>query len=232
MFFRKDYAAPGPGVDPNAPEKTGAARLAEILSLECVTLVKLNLLFLVSCLPVITIPAAVFAMNCVVRRMILDETVICFYHYRTAFGKCWKRGYAAFLITGIPLALSACGMWFYLSRAMENFLLFLPFMLCSTVFLLTLLSSTYFYGLLTTDRSVRECLRLSLLLGAAKPLRAVLAALSVYGTLLAAVLEFPLSGIYLIIIGFSVPCLLGSFFVRTELKRFVEEGGDEDASGR
>ena len=79
MFFRKDYAAPGPGVNPDDPEKTGVARFAEILSLECVTLVKLNLLFLGSCVPVVTIPAAVFAMNHVVRMMILDQPVICGY---------------------------------------------------------------------------------------------------------------------------------------------------------
>ena len=34
-----------------------------------------------------------------------------------------------------------------------------------------------------------------------------------------AVLEFPISGIYLLLIGFSVPCLLGGFFIRTELRR-------------
>ena len=226
MFFRKDYAAPGPGVNPDDPEKTGVARFAEILSLECVTLVKLNLLFLGSCVPVVTIPAAVFAMNHVVRMMILDQPVICGYHYKTAFRRYWKRGTAAFLITAVPLVLSLCGMGFYLSRAGENLLMFLPFMLCSTVFLLTLLASAYFYGLLDTERSVRECARLALVLGIAKPLRAALAALAVYGSLAAAVLEFPLSGMDLIFEGFSLPCLRGGFFVRTVLERFCgEEGG-------
>lgn len=219
MFFRKDYAAPGPGVSPDEPEKTGMARLGEILSLECVTLVKLNLLFLLSCVPVVTIPAAVFAMNHVVRLMILDQPVVCLYHYKTAFRRHWKRGTAAFLVTAGPLALAMYGMWFYLSRAMVRPVLLLPFMLCSTVFLTALLASTYFYALLTTERSFRECLRLALLLGTARPFRAVLAALAVYGTLAAAVLEFPLSGIYLLLIGFSVPCLLGGFFVRTVLKQ-------------
>ena len=45
------------------------------------------------------------------------------------------------------------------------------------------------------------------------------AALAVYGSLAFAVLEFPISGIYLLLIGFSVPCLLGGFFIRTELRR-------------
>lgn len=226
MFFRKDYAAPGPGVDPGEPEKTGLARFVQILSIECVTLVKLNLLFLASCIPLVTIPPAVFAMNYVVRMMVLDQPVTCFYHYKTAFKRYWKRGYAAFFFTAAPLVLSGCGAWFYLSRAAAgNALFFLPFMLCSTVFLLTLLASAYFYSLLTTERSVRECLRLSLLLGAGRPFRAVLAALSVYGTLAAAVLGFPLSLLYLVLMGFSLPCLLGSFFVRTELKRF-EKGSE------
>lgn len=224
MFFRKDYAAPGPGVNPDDPEKTGVARFAQILSLECVTLVKLNLLFLVSCVPVVTIPAAVYAMNQVVWMMILDQPVTCGYHYKTAFRRHWKLGTAAFFLIAVPLAFSLCGMWFYLSRAGENVLMFLPFMLCSTVFLLTVLASAYFYGLLSTERSVGECARLALALGIGRPLRGTAAALAVYGSLAAAVLEFPLSGIYLILVGFSLPCLLGGFFVRTELRRFGGEG--------
>lgn len=219
MFFRKDYAKPGPGVDRDEPEKTGMARLAEIFSIECVTLVKLNLLFLVSCLPVVTIPAAVFAMNQVTWMMVLDQPVTLAYRYKAAFRKGWKRAYAAFFTVAVPLVLSGCGMGFYLARAMARPLLLLPFMLCSTVFLLTLPASVYLYGLLATERSFRECLRLSLLLGAGRPLRGAAAALAVYGSLAFAVLEFPISGIYLLLIGFSVPCLLGGFLIRTELRR-------------
>ena len=219
MFFRKDYAKPGPGVDRDEPEKTGAARMAEIFSIECVTLVKLNLLFLLSCFPVVTIPAAVFAMNRVTRMMVLDQPVTLVYHYKTAFRKEWRRAFAAFFAVAVPLVLSTCGVWFYLSRAMTRPVLLLPFMLCSTVLLLTLSASTYFYGLLTTERSFRECLRLSLLLGAGRPLRGALAVLAVYGSLVFALLEFPVSGIYLLLMGFSVPCLLGGFFIRTELRR-------------
>lgn len=130
-----------------------------------------------------------------------------------------EAGLRRVFAVAVPLILSACGVWFYLSRAMTRPVLLLPFMLCSTVLLLTLSASTYFYGLLTTERSFRECLRLSLLLGAGRPLRGALAVLAVYGSLVFALLEFPVSGIYLLLMGFSVPCLLGGFFIRTELKR-------------
>ncbi len=153
LFFRKDYATPGPGIDPDAPEKTGPARFLEILQLECISLFKLNLLFLVSCIPVITIPLALFAMNHVVRRMVLDQPVDCFYHYRTAFLKRWKTAYSAFLLTALPLACSGYGAAFYLRHATSNPLFFLPFMLCSTVFLVVLSRlSIYTAFCMTKDR--------------------------------------------------------------------------------
>ena len=220
LFFRKDYATPGPGIDPDAPEKTGPARFLEILQLECISLFKLNLLFLVSCIPVITIPLALFAMNHVVRRMVLDQPVDCFYHYRTAFLKRWKTAYSAFLLTALPLACSGYGAAFYLRYATSNPLFFLPFMLCSTVFLVVLLSSVYLYGILYDEGPLSRVIRLALVLGIAKPFRAVLAVLSYYGLLVAAVLAFPLSAAYLLLIGFSVPCLLGNFYLRTVLKQF------------
>lgn len=220
MFFRKDYATPGPGIDPDEPEKTGVRRFLEILQLECVTLVKLNLLVILSSLPLVTLPAALYAMQAVVRRMILDQPVDFFYHYRTAFVQGWKKAYPAFLLVALPLVLSGCGMAVYLRFAAENAFFFLPFVFCSTVFLLTLLSSAYFYPLLTTGMGVREALRPAVALGAGRPLRALIATLCVYGITALAVLAFPLSVPYLFLIGFSVPCLLGQFFTRTVIRQF------------
>lgn len=229
MFFHRDYSTPGPGIDPNAPEKTGFARFFEILQLEAATLLKLNLLFLATCIPVVTIPLAIFGMNQVMRKMMLDQPVLCFYDYRMAIKRFWKQAYAAFFLTILPLAVSGVGAFFYLRRAEENILMFAPFVVCSTVFLVTLLSSTYLYGVLSTGEGIKKAVRLSLMLGVGKPLRAVLAALFYYGPLIAAVLAFPISGLYLLVIGFSVPCFIGNFFLRTVIKRFckIEEIKEE-----
>lgn len=220
MFFQNNYAEPGPGVDPNAPEKTGIARFVEILQLECAALFKLNLLFLVSCLPVVTIPPAIFAMNQVVRRMVLDRPVDCFYHYRLAFRSCWKQAYGAFFLTALPLVTAGYGAAFYLRGAAGNFLLFPPFMLCSTVFLMTLLASSYLYGVLSTGMGLREAVELALPLSLGRPARAAAAAFFVYGSLVFALLAFPISLIYLLFIGFSIPCLLGNFVIRTVIRQF------------
>jgi hypothetical protein len=214
------YSTPGPGVDPEAPEKTGWRRFAEILGIEAATLFQLNLLFLVSCLPVVTIPPAIYAMNHILRRMVLDQPVDLWYQYRQAFRRLWKRGYAAFFLTAVPLVLSGYGASFYLRYAADNYILFLPFMLCSTIFLVVLLASTYLYAVLSTGRGIRESLRLAVIFGAGKPLRGFLAVLSVYGTLLISVIEFPISAGYLLLIGFSVPGLAANFFLRTVLRKY------------
>ena len=229
VFFHHDYSTPGPGVAPDAPEKTGFARFFEIVQLECMSLLKLNLLFLLSALPVVTIPPALFAMNQVVRRMVLDQPVDCFYHYRQAFRRYWRVSYPAFLAVASALVVSGYGMFFYLRGAGDNPLLLAPFVLCSTVFLVTCLSSACFYGALSLGRPLGEALRLGVLLGVGRPLRGLASALCVYGLLTAAVLAFPLSAIYLIFIGFSLPCLLANFYVRTVLKQYVGDGGAEEA---
>ena len=222
MFFHHDYETPGPGIRKDAPEKTGAARFLEIVALECVTLFQLNLLFLLGCLPVVTIPLSFYALDQVVRRMVLDRPVLCFYHFRTAFCR-WKPAFAAFFLSVLPMVCSGMGAWFYLSRAGGNILFFLPFMLCSTVFLVTVLASGYLYGLVAGGVKLRQAARLALLLGLGKPLRAVLAAVVWYGSLAVGILEFPLSAIYLLCIGFSVPCLLANFYLRTVLRDYAPE---------
>lgn len=219
-MFRKDYSTPGPGIDPDAPEKTGLARFFEILQLECGDLLKLNLLFLLSCLPVLTLPPALFAMNQVVRKMVLDEPVDCFYHYRTAFGQYWRQGYIAFAVGVLPLLLAGGGALFYLFRAGEAPLLLVPFAFCSTIFLICLLCAPYLYGLLGAGYALRPAVGLALTLGIGRPARSVPAALGGCGLAAAGILAFPLSGVYLLFIGFSLPCLICNFLIRTMLNQY------------
>ena len=225
MLFHSDYndlMPPEPETGGVIPEKSGFARFLELVGTQCGALLKTNLLFLAGCLPVVTAPLSLYAMNCVVLRMVRDQPVKCLRDYWEAFRRGWRRGYLAFLLTALPLGLAGCGMWFYLDRAASNVLFFLPFLVCSTIFLMTLLSSGYLYGLLDSGKKAAEAVRLALLLGIAKPLRSVPAALSWYGLQLLAVMFFPLSGLYLLLIGFSLPCLLGNFYLRTILRQYME----------
>lgn len=220
MFFRKDYSTPGPGIRPDEPEKTGPARLFQIVQLEAGSILLLNLLFLLSCIPVVTIPPAVFAMNQVIRKMMLDRPVLCFYDYRTAFRTFWKRAYAAFFLAVVPLTVSGVGAWFYLVRVAGSPVMFVPFVVCSAMFLVWLPVSICLYGVLSTGMAVGPALRRALLLGVGKPLRPVLGVVLGYGLALLGILQLPISLLYMVFLGFSLPCLLANFFLRTLLRDY------------
>lgn len=221
MFFRKDYDKPGPGVEPDEPEKTGFARFFQIVQLECMTLLKLNLLVLACCLPVVTIPPALFAMVHVIRMMVLDQPVDLWYRYKTAFRQCFAKSYLAFGLSAGPMALAGWGMGFYLRYAASNPIAFAPFMVCSTVFLAALLACHYLYALLDAGLPAGRAVRLALILSLGKPLRAVAAAAGSFGLTAAALMPFPLSAPYFIFLGLVLPCLLAQFFIRTVLRDHV-----------
>lgn len=220
MFFQRRDFDQDYEPQPDLPEKTGPARFWELIKDELAAVLIVNLLFILTCLPVVTIPLALFALHRIARRIILEEPVSCVRDYFTEFKQGFKRSYGAFFLTAVPMGIAGYGAVFYLRRASEYPVLLVPFVLCTTVFLVTMLSSTYLYGLLCDGRPLRDAIKPALLLGVAKPLRAVLAALCYYGVLLLAVLFFPLSGLYLFLLGFSLPCLLGNFYIRTVLKQY------------
>lgn len=227
MFVQSRFDPPDPTGGENLPEKTGAARFFEILGDECAHLLLINILFFLTCVPVVTIPAALFALHRSTRKMTLDYLVRAS-HYMDAFRRSWKQGYIAFGLTALPLAVSGTGAWFYLRQAEEQVLFFLPFLLCSTIFLITLLSSVHLYALLDMGYGTRDALRLAPLLGVGKPLRTVLAVVCCYGLPLAAVLALPISLAYLLLIGVSLPDLLGHFFLRTVWKQHLAQGSHVD----
>ena len=174
----------------------------------------------------VTIPPAYHALHRLTRRLVQGRGVRCWPQFWETVRREWKTAWAAFLLTALPLAGAGYGMQFYLRFAGRNPVFYLPFTLCATIFLTALLASSYLWGLLADGRRLdRETVLLAVKLGLGKPLRAALAAAGWYLPLTAAALWFPLSGIYLLLMGFSVPCLLWQFLIRTVLERF---GGAED----
>lgn len=133
-----DLMTPEPQTDEEPGEKTGLPCFLNLVVSQCVKLVAVNLLFLIGCIPIVTIPLSLYAMNQAIHRMIRGEPVKCFQSYRKSFRYDWKKGYIAFLLTLLPLGGAGVGMWFYFCRVRSNPLFFVPFLVCSTTFLVTL----------------------------------------------------------------------------------------------
>ena len=67
MFFQEDYNAPP---EEESPPAGGARLFFWLLGGEAAGLLKLNLLFLLACLPVVTIPPAYHALHRLTRRLV------------------------------------------------------------------------------------------------------------------------------------------------------------------
>ena len=224
MFFKSDYhdlLPPESETGEALPEKKGFRRFFELLALNCGAVLKANLLFLPCCIPIVTIPFGVFALNRIMLRIVLDQPVKCLQIYGETFRRSWKQSYLAAALTAFPLLCAGYGMWFYLRRVASTPLFCLPFLVCSTIFLVTLLSSGCLYSLLSKGKNLKDALRLAVVLGITKPQRTVPAALFCFGLPLLTALCFPMSGMYLLLAGFSLPCMIGNFLLRIVLRPFA-----------
>lgn len=111
MFFQEDYTAQEP--EENLAEKTGGRRFLWVLGQETAAVLKLNLLFLLCCLPVVTIPPALLALHRSVWTLAAGRPA-----RAELFWGCvrreWRRAWSAFLLTALPLVCGGYGLVFYL----------------------------------------------------------------------------------------------------------------------
>ncbi len=112
-FLFPNYSKAGPGIDRNAPKKHGLPLLIETLCREFTTLLKLNLIFLICCIPIVTIGPALGAMTSVTLKMVRDEPVDWFYDFKEAFKKNWKQSLVLGLLQIMVLAVIACAFLYY-----------------------------------------------------------------------------------------------------------------------
>lgn len=100
-------------------EKTGPARFWELIKGELATVLIVNLLFLITCIPVITIPPALLSLHMVMHKIVLGRSVSCVRDYFAAFKQSWKRAYGAFFLTVVPMGIAGYGGIFYLRNTAE-----------------------------------------------------------------------------------------------------------------
>lgn len=96
-----NYNRPGPGIPKDAAQKKGAALFFEILGREFWNLFTLHFVYLLACLPIITIGPATVALSRVTVTMIRDQNVYVWRDFWEAFRKNIKQG----LLFGIPATM-------------------------------------------------------------------------------------------------------------------------------
>ena len=109
LWFRPGYLKEGPGIEKDAPPKTGLALFFEILVREFWQLLKLNLLFVICALPLVTFGAARAALSRCTVNMVRDVPNDVWYDFRQELKKDFPRntvlGLIELFVIGVFLLL-------------------------------------------------------------------------------------------------------------------------------
>lgn len=214
-LFTPRFDKPGPGIEKDAPPKKGLALFVEIFMREFWELVKLNLLFLVTCLPIVTIGAAMAGMTKVTVMMVRDIPNDVWYDYWRGFKENWKAG-------------TVCGalMLVLFGGGLTGFLLYrrsLPLLVVTAAALILLsMMWVYVFPLITsTNVPLGRALQNSLLLGLMLFYHSLPAAAICAAILFFDIGFFPISLPVALFIGFSVPNFVASFAAWAGIRKHV-----------
>lgn len=202
-----------PDIAKDAPKKKGFARVMETLWREFWSLLMLNILFLVSCLPVVTIPAALTAMNRITVTMVRDENFFLWADYWKAFKRDFLKSLLAGVIFVIAMALFLVAVLFYLSLAQDSTRVFMVVAAFAiALFVIAYMASLYFFPMLAlVDLPMKALLRNSFMLMFVNIGRSLLALLFCAVLLGLGIGMMPLSAPFVLLIMFSLTNLLVNF---------------------
>lgn len=91
MFF-KSYYNPGPGINKDAPPKKGLALYIELITVDFWGFISLNMLYVICCLPVLTIGGATIAYTELCCKLLRREHVFVFSDFFGSFRNNFKKG--------------------------------------------------------------------------------------------------------------------------------------------
>lgn len=214
-LFTPNFTKPGPGIEKDAPPKKGLALFFEILFREFWELIKLNLLFVLTCLPIVTIGAAIGAMTKVTVLMVRDIPKDVWFDYWRGFRENWKAGTVLSIVGGILFSGGLLGLIVYQKLAILQIISIALLMMLATFWI-------YLYPLATsTTLPMRAVIQDALTLSILRFHYSLPVSLLVMALLILQVGFFPLSFPIMLLFGFSFPNFIASFTAWRGIEKFV-----------
>lgn len=183
-------------------------------------LIGLNVMFILSCVPIVTIPCAMTAMSAVLGRMVQRRVCYPFHDYWREFTHEWKRSTACGAAVFGVLAAALFGMLFYPRSGMPGGYALAG--LCLAVALVDVMVMMVVFPLVAfTDLPVSAVLRNALLLTQMRLGRMAAALAALAGLTAVTYLGMPFTALVPPLIGCSLAGLIGVFAAWDGMKRHV-----------
>lgn len=219
--FFGDFKKAGPGIEKDVPPKKGLPLLFETVRREWWSLIKLDLLFLLFCIPVITIGPAMAAMTKVTLTMVRDRPIDLWYDFKKAFRENFRQGLAAGLILTVVAGAISFTTYIYLLNLARNGLMLVLLAFNLTSLLLFLLASLYVYPqVVMVSLPILTILKNAWLLGISC-LKHSLPALMAIAALSILPFVFPQILPLLLLVYFSSSALIASLAVWPDIQKHI-----------
>jgi len=205
-------------IDRKTPKKEGLALFFSVLWREFWEICKLNIIMVVFCLPIVTIPTTLTAVNKILMFMIMDRSVYTFEDFLLTFKREWKRSSLIGLIYFPLLILTMFGMYFY-SIVYNNFFLYTFSMLgCAVV----LMVGFYLFAMLgVIELDLKETFRNAILLAFLRIPQSVLTLIAMVVLSVLVILFLPSSILTVLLLYFALIVYMAVFCAYTGLSKFV-----------
>ena len=226
-LFDRLYAPDRPDVPSDAPKKTGLALFLSILVREWWELLKLNIVFVLMSLAVVTIPAAQAAATRVAVDLVEDRNSYLGRDFMETFrAEFWRASLGGWLIlAGQGIAVYA--VWVYLQALPVSPVFAIPVVVSFAGFVVLTLMSFHFYPLLVeTELPLRLVLKNALYLAFLNLRHGFLAFVICLALWVVHVLAYPLSVFMPAMMNFSLGILVATFAAQGAIRRYVIRAED------
>jgi uncharacterized membrane protein YesL len=207
FFGLFDYSKPGKGVRKDEPKGTRFVYFWKLFGRKFWQLCGLNLLYLLFCIPIVTIGPANAGFTYVLRNLATEQPVFMFSDFWDAFKLNWKQSFVYSLLLAVVAVVVVVSVQFYNVNTDAHSWMIVPAALCIFIGLIIILMTFYVMLMIVTlDLSLKSILKNALILAIVCLKTNLLTLLFTGLIVIATVLFFPIS---MILVLFIVPSWVG-----------------------
>ena len=224
LFGLFNYNKPGPGIDKNAPKKKRFFLFFELYFRKFWKLIELNLLFLVCCIPIVTIGPAICGMTYVLRNYATEKPTFLVSDFWDAFKSNWKQGFALSVLFGVISVVAGVSFFWYFVNSSPSCAMLIPYGLCILFCLIFLFVQFYAYLMaITVELKLRYILKNCLIFAFLGLKTNIITAFFVLLIAIPCALFFPLSIPILLLLAFSTIGFITVFNSYPYLVKYIIE---------
>lgn len=222
MGLFSNYENAGPGIPKSELEKKGFFKWLEIYKGKFWKLIELNLIFLLFCLPIVTIGPAIAAMTKVTRNYSQERPIFLWNEFTKAFKSNFKQSFVMGIIDIIFVVAAFFAIPIYSSMAKEQSFFYIPFILTLSMIFIFLMMHFYIYLMIvSTNLSLRKIVKNSFILVSLGLKSSLLTLLGMFFVVALLFLFYPYSSFVMPFIPFSLISLIVSFNCFPVIRKYV-----------